>query len=221
MLTLPKTHKDRYYAKPIAIEYTYRLDDEVSEGSDYHTLYEILGNATELDDVNLIISNFGGNLDTCIAIVNAIRSCKGQVNGILAGVAYSAAGCIFLSCHTHTVQDHTGLMAHDAQGVEGGSISKAKLRLDHTKKIVNSLYQDVFRYFFTEQEITDIVENDKEFWLTSDEIVERIISRNEKLTKEYEEELENETPPSFEDLMKLSRKELIKFILPEDAIPDK
>ena len=40
-------HKDYYHAVPLAMEYTYPLDDEVTEASDYRQLMHLLRYAGE------------------------------------------------------------------------------------------------------------------------------------------------------------------------------
>lgn len=191
--------KDYVYGTPVATQYRYYLDESVSNPQDYHELFELLANAGENDLVRIIISNFGGSLVTCIAIVNAIRSTKAMTVGVLASVAYSAGGAIWLACEGQEVQQHVGFMAHDAQGGSFGSLFQQKQSIEHEMQILHSLYNDVYRGFLSEDEIEIILKNG-DMWLSEKDICDRLDKRvaffkaedkanQQKAEKEFEEQM--------------------------------
>ena len=190
--------KDYVYGTPVATEYRYYLDDSVSNPQDYHELFELLANAGENDLIRIIISNFGGSLVTCIAIVNAIRSAKAMTMGVLASVAYSAGGAIWLACEGQEVQQHVGFMAHDAQGGSFGSLYQQKQSIDHEMEILRSLYTDVYKGFLSEAEIELVLKNG-DMWLSEKEICERLEKR-EKLFKAEHEAQREQAEKDFEEL---------------------
>jgi ATP-dependent protease ClpP protease subunit len=185
--------KDYVYGTPVATEYRYYLDDSVSDPQDYHELFELLANAGENDLVRIIISNFGGSLVTCIAIVNAIRSTKAMTMGVLASVAYSAGGAIWLACEGQEVQQHVGFMAHDAQGGSFGSLFQQKQSIEHEMEILRSLYLDVYEGFLSEEEIELVLKNgdmrlsEKEICSRLDKRVKLFESRQKQAIKDMED----------------------------------
>ena len=213
-------HKDYYYAVPNSITYTYYLDDEVTDSSDYRELLQMLYNAGEDDVVRIVISNYGGSLSTCVAIVNAIRACRAVTVGVLTSVAYSAAGAIWLACEGQEVHNHVGFMSHDGQGATFGSMFQQKQHIEHSMAILRSLYTDVYQYFLTDDEIEKVL-NNADMWLTEAEIIQRLEKRSELFKSESEKRKQDVIDDMFPDfgeelddktLMKLTKPQLIDYM---------
>lgn len=215
--------KDCVYVTPIATEYRYYLDESVSNPQDYHELFELLNIAGENDCVRIIISNFGGSLTTCLAIVNSIRACRAVTIGVLASVAYSAGGVVWLACEGQEVQQHAGFMGHDAQGGSFGSLYQQKQSIEHEMVMLRSLYEDVYEHFLSTQEIEVLLKNG-DLWLNEKDIIQRLDKRQElyqaqDLDRKAEQEaameemfnsIENEVP--VEVLAKVNKANLIRYI---------
>jgi ATP-dependent protease ClpP protease subunit len=216
-----KPNKDVVYAKPLAFEFTYYLSDIVQDSHEYHEFLQLLDTATENDTIRIIINNYGGEAGTCVQIVNTIRECKGHVIGVLAGEACSAAGIIFMACHSQEVGQHTMLMIHQAIGGNYGKLSDAPSRIQAELARTKSLYNDVFEFFLTQEEIDAVLEG-KDFWLNDPEIISRLESRAEKLQKQHKEAVDKAQQDFLasmeaEDLpeailKKLSKLQLIAYI---------
>lgn len=219
-------HKDYYYAVPNSITYTYYLDDEVTDSSDYRELFQMLYNASENDEVRIVISNYGGSLSTCVAIVNAVRSCRAVTVGVLTSIAYSAAGAIWLACEGQEVHNHVGFMGHDAVGGSYGALFQQKQRIEHEMAVLRSLYEDVYLHFLTTDEIETVLKNG-DLWLTEKQIIERLEKRadmfkqereavqkalNEEIFDDFGEELPDEV------LMKLTKAQLISYMKGESIV---
>jgi ATP-dependent protease ClpP protease subunit len=213
--------KDYVYATPVATEYRYYLDTSVTETEHYQEMFELLQTAGENDCVRIIISNFGGSLSTCVAIVNAIRNCRALTVGVLASVAYSAGGAIWLACEAQEVGQHTGFLAHDGQGSTYGSLHQQKMSIEHDMAILRSLYEDVYENFLTTEEIETVLKNG-DLWISGKDIVERLEKRealykqqDEEAAKKQEAEIEamfNEPEIPQEALAKLTKAQLISYI---------
>ena len=190
--------KDYVYMTPVSTEYRYYLDTSVTETEDYHELTELLYNAGENDCVRIIISNFGGSLSTCVALVNAIRSCRALTIGVLASVAYSAGGAIWLACEGQEVGQHVGFMAHDGQGGSFGSLHQQKMSIEHDMAILRSLYTDVYEHFLTPEEIEVVLKNG-DLWIAGKDIVERLEKRD-TLIKEHQEQAVAQQEAAMEEM---------------------
>jgi ATP-dependent protease ClpP protease subunit len=221
---MTQQHKDYYYAVPNSVTYTYYLDDEVTDSSDYRELLQMLFNAGEDDVVRIVLSNYGGSLSTCVAIVNGIRSCRATTVGVLTSVAYSAAGAIWLACEGQEVHNHVGFMSHDGQGGTFGSMFQQKQHIEHSMAILRSLYEDVYKHFLSPEEIDTVLKNG-DLWLTENEIIERLEKRSAIFKQEHEDkqkaaydemfaEFEGDEIPD-EILKKLTKSQLIDYIKDE------
>jgi len=206
-----ENQKEIYSVKPIAIEYTYYLNYEVTCTSDYQYLFEILSNATENDTVRLMIANYGGSLTTCISIVNAIRQSQASVVGVLTSIAYSAAGAIFLACDGHEVLRHTSFMGHDAIGGSYGSLAQIDREIEHKRDVLTSFCNDVYKGFLSDEEIAELVQGKSDLWLNEESIVERLDRKHKLLREDYDNYMK-ESSYSKEDLKKLTKKDLIEII---------
>ena len=221
--------KDYVYGTPVATEYRYYLDDSITDPQDYHELFELLANAGESDLVKLIISNFGGSLMTCLAIVNALRSSAATTIGVLTSVAYSAGGAIWLACNGQEVHNHVGFMAHDGNGASFGSLYQQKQNIEHEMIMLRSLYEDVYEGFFSQEEIEVILKNG-DMWLNEKEIIDRLQKRDahfKALAEEAEKKAEQEFEELFDDYdvpdwvySKLSKGQLIQFAKGQSIITD-
>lgn len=154
--------------------YDYYLDTELGLPHEYRDLYDILITACEDDVVNLFINGPGGYCNTCYQLVNLIRNCKASVIGHLVGRAYSAHSFIFLACHEWSVYPHAEFMAHSYSGGAWGKgieiLQQAKSNMQAFKGLVEGIYYP----FLNREEVDELLDNNKDFWITSDE---ELISR--------------------------------------------
>jgi ATP-dependent protease ClpP protease subunit len=176
--------KDLVYFKGARTSYGYDLDSDITEPSNYRNLLQCLESMEEGDSLDIDICCFGGYLHTTIRLINAIRNCKGHVHGNLNGVAMSGGSLILLACHSVSVQEHSELMAHTSLG--GHPYQKLPDTLSaatSSGKQLNKLYHDVYKGFFTEEEINKILDG-KDYYLLYDEICERLQNRSDMFSKE-------------------------------------
>lgn len=217
-----KPNKDEVYAVPRAYEFTYYLSDCVQDTHEYHELLQLLDSASENDLVRIVINNFGGEAGTCIQICSAIRECKAEVVGHLSGNAFSAAGVIWLACHQQEISKHSMLMIHTAVGGASGKYSDMANYINITNKRTELLYQDIFKHFLTNEEISAVMKGE-EIWLLDDDIITRLNHRQNALAKEQAEQRTqefNEMQALFEDendvpveiLAKVTKADLIRYI---------
>ena len=75
-------------------KFEFNLDEKIKKPSYYRNLIEVLNNATEQDLVVLNINSGGGNLDSAISIIDALRNTRANTLAWISGSAYSAAGFI-------------------------------------------------------------------------------------------------------------------------------
>jgi ATP-dependent protease ClpP protease subunit len=212
---------DTVYVKPSPQNFAYFIDGDIEEASKYRELMQILISMSEGDTLELMINCFGGYLHTTTMLSNMIRSCKGDVHGVLNGVAMSGGSILLLSCHSVEVMPHSQFMAHTSSGFDHGKLSDKVKSVQSSVKQLRDLYQDVYYGFYTVEEIEDILEG-KDSYLEYEEICERlekreVIIKNEinEAAKKQEAEFEamfNEPEIPQEALAKLTKAQLISYI---------
>lgn len=213
---------DTIYVKPAPQQFTYFIDSDITEPSDYRELIQVLTSMSEDDTLELLINCHGGFLHTTTYLSNAIRNCRGHVHGILSGVAMSGGSLLLLSCHSVEVMPHSVFMAHTSNGIEAGKLSDTTRSLTSSVKQLEALYKDLYWGFYTEQEINDILEG-KDSYLEYEEINRRLQVREELMkdaNKQAQEDAYNEMQAMFEDendvpldvLAKVTKADLIRYI---------
>ena len=170
-------------------KFEFNLDEKIKKPSYYRNLIEVLNNATEQDLVVLNINSGGGNLDSAISIIDALRNTRANTLAWISGSAYSAAGLIALSCQNVEVGEFATLMCHNSQYGLGGYTTDIKDRALFEHKMTSKIMQSVYRFFLSPEEIESVLMN-KTIWMDSDEIIERLSYMQEKFQEEFEQEME-------------------------------
>ncbi|ATS94014.1 putative ATP-dependent Clp protease [Pectobacterium phage DU_PP_V] len=155
-------------------EYTYYLDEPIRDASLYRGLSEVLSGANEGDVVNIMINSPGGYIDTAAQLSNLIQTSKAHVIGHLVGPSASAACTLFLSCHSWVVYPFSTLMAHTFRGGFYGKGNEARDSFESTSKFVEDMMVELYYPFFTEEEIEDMVKNNRDIYLNHKDIGERL-----------------------------------------------
>ena len=153
--------------------YRYRFDRDIGDVDEYSDLLEFLANS-DGDYLEMVFACNGGNVDTMIAIINAVNQSNVHCHGSLLSHAYSAASAIFLNCSSHDVSANSKLMIHEQQsyGV-GGKASDLSAYVEFETKQHRRLMNRLYEGFLTEKEIEQFLCG-KEFWLGDDEIIDRL-----------------------------------------------
>ena len=192
-------------------KFEFNLDEDIKEPSYYRSLIEVLNNATEQDLVVLNINSCGGQLDSAISIIDALRNTRANTLAWISGSAYSAAGIIALSCQNLEVGEFATLMCHNSQYGLGGYTTDIKDRAVFEHKMISKIMHSVYKHFLSVDEVEAVLSN-KTIWMDADEIVERFAKMQEKLQDEFEAELEalqKEQEYDVEDVVKPKKKKLL------------
>jgi ATP-dependent protease ClpP protease subunit len=94
----------------------------------------------------------------------------------------SAATIIFLTCHSFEISPHSIFMFHN---YSGGAIGKGGEMIDqikHERKWSERLLNEIYQDFLAPDEIKAML-NNKDLWMTSEEVVSRLNRKATKMTK--------------------------------------
>lgn len=154
--------------------YKMRFDDLVVSPNYYRFEIEALQVAEPTTPVEITVNSDGGDLATGIEMVNEIIKCKAPVKGVLRSNCHSCGSIIFLACDSHEVGVASEMLLHSGSGGVGGTPAQAEARAKSYKRQVRALFETVYKGFITPEELDLMIEHDKEYIFSSEEIVERL-----------------------------------------------
>jgi ATP-dependent protease ClpP protease subunit len=124
----------------------------------------------------------GGDLDSAIRILDAMRRSKATIVGDLSGSVNSAGTMITMGCDSIRCAPHTSFMIHYYSASVEGKGSELKARQSFMNRILENLMYDVYEGFLTPAEVATTVEG-ADFWFDSTEVMDRWETRKTTLTK--------------------------------------
>lgn len=168
----------------------YYVVGEIEEASEYVDWFDEIRHANENDIIKIYINSFGGDLFTAIQFMRILRETRASVIASVEGACMSAATIIFLSATDYEVSRHSNFMFHNYSGGTSGKGGEMMDQLIYERKWSETLLRDVYADFLTTEEITAILDN-KDIWLDSEKVVERLNKRLE--TRRLAAEAQNPT----------------------------
>ena len=172
-----------------SVKYEFYLDEDIRSPRYYRGLVDVLLNvATPADVIVLNINSDGGNLDSAVAIIEALKRTQAETVAVITGRCCSAASLIALSCRNIDVGEFAVLMVHEVTFGAGGSTKDVKGQGEFEHRMIEKLYKSVYKHFLTEKEIEDVLDN-RTIWMDSEEILERLEQMNEMITLGVDKEV--------------------------------
>ena len=168
--------------------FTIWFTNSIEDVSFYDHVLHLLYMAEEGDIIDLMISSYGGSLDTLLALRSAIGSSQAQVTGHLLANASSAAGMLLLSCHNFVVNEFSTFHAHTASYGSYGKTDDVKSQVDFITKQTEEIVRSVYRFVLDDAEIQKLLDG-KEFYFDHREITERLQYREQKRIEQAQEEV--------------------------------
>lgn len=173
--------------------YTVNITQDFGDAYTFDNVIALLNNATENDDITFNINSRGGSLFSLIALQNAISVTKARFHMVLLGEACSAGGALFLTegAASYQIGKHTMLMIHPVQcGTGYGAAGESQIRADANSIINENFVRSCYKDFLTEDEIEDVLQNNREIYMFDEEVNERLAKRIELRNAQAQEQLE-------------------------------
>ena len=148
------------------------ITEDIAEPSAYNELIYWLQSASSKDKITLYLNTDGGDLDSTISIINAIKNSKATITAHLSGTVASAGTMIALSCDNIVVDDYTKFMVHTYSTGITGKGNEVKARQDFMDLSINKLLKKVYNKFLTNEELCSLLEG-KDYWFDKKEIIKR------------------------------------------------
>lgn len=159
-------------SSPPLILYIY---EEIGPEVDYVEFVHALRYAEPGQPVTIHINSPGGNLNSCLSIINAMQSSEAEIVTVVDGEASSAAAMIWLAGHVKLIASrHTVVMLHGAgTGYGYAKTSSIITSAQNIDKLVEALLDDLSDGFLFEEEREDIRKG-VDVYVTGTEIIERL-----------------------------------------------
>lgn len=154
-------------------EHKIYISGQIGGSDDYFEMFNVLEQCQAEDSVRIFINSTGGQVPTGVQMINAIINCKASTTTILSGCCYSMASLILLSGKKIEVMPMSSFMAHSSYNYCPGSAREVKDKISHEDKWMQDIYQ-LYKKILTDDEMKQIASNEKEIWLTSEELQTRL-----------------------------------------------
>lgn len=156
--------------------YEFYLSGEITEADCYVEWFDCIRNTTPNDTVKFYINSPGGDVYTAIQFLRVMGDCEADIIASVEGCCMSAATMIFLAADSFEVTPHSAFMFHDYSsgtfGKGGEQYDQIQFERTWSEQFLRAVYKD----FLTPAEIQSMLHN-KDIWLTSDEVLQRLDSR--------------------------------------------
>lgn len=166
---------------------TYRIEinTAIENVSQFSTAIQVLGMATEEDDVEIHIQCPGGNVDASGAFLHALRKCRAPVHMCASGGCHSAATHILLEGDSFELADNFNSLIHNGYSGSVGNLNEYHAKSDFDKKFLYEQYRGIYEGFLSPQEFDGVMRGDQ-IWLDGDGWMTRAQARSDYFKAKYE-----------------------------------
>lgn len=173
----PKLFKSDYaannFSKPVAQIHEFYLSGEITDPEDYIEWFDIIRNSSAVDTIRIYINSGGGDLYTTLQFLRVMSETEAHIITSVEGACMSAATMIFLHGDEQEITPHSLFMFHNYSAGVFGKGGEMYDQLQFERKWSEHFMQEVYAGFLTPEEISSMMHN-KDIWMTSDEVVERL-----------------------------------------------
>lgn len=140
-----------------------------SDVTSYNLAKEIEG--LEVDQINVYINSYGGEVAEGLAIYNALRRHKAKVRTVCDGFACSAASVVFMAGDERVMSNASLLMIHNAWLLTWGDMNQLRKQADDLEIINAAAIQAYMNHInISEEELKAML--DAETWISAADAVE-------------------------------------------------
>jgi ATP-dependent protease ClpP protease subunit len=184
--------QDKYtnsFSKPVAQLHEFYLSGPVLDAEEYIEWFDCIRNASEIDTIRIYINSPGGDLYTTLQFLRVMSDTPATIVTSVEGACMSAATMIFLHGHTHEITPHSLFMFHNYSAGTFGKGGEMYDQLQFERKWSENFMRAVYRDFLAEDEIQSML-NNRDIWMTSDEVAQRLEKLQEARAKQAKESKE-------------------------------
>ena len=166
--------------------------NELYEPGYYTHAFQVLKDLEPDDNINIYINSPGGCLDTLLAFEQALNNTEANITCYVTGEAASAAGILAFLGDNLVLSDFATVMLHNVQTTTDGDSSDISKSILNTANIYKQLLERYCSIVLSDVDITDIIDNGKTFYFTS----ETLSPTNQPVVSKPVSEPPVEVPPA-------------------------
>ena len=182
MLQGEKKPTSSFTGQAVTHLHEYYIVGTISEATAYTEWFNQIRHAPSSDAIKIYINSTGGDLWAAIQWMRVLKECQATVSVSVEGACMSAATIVFLMCDNFEISPHSMFMFHN---YSGGAVGKGGEMIDqikHERKWSEKLLLDIYKNFLNKNEVEAIL-NNKDIWMTGEEVVTRLNFRKKILDK--------------------------------------
>jgi ATP-dependent protease ClpP protease subunit len=161
------------FSKPVAQLYEFYLSGEILEPEEYIEWFDTIRNSSAVDTIRIYINSGGGDLYTTLQFLRVMAETEAHIVTSVEGACMSAATMIFLHGDSQEVTPHSLFMFHNYSAGVFGKGGEMYDQLQFERRWSENFMQEVYAGFLSAEEISSMM-NNKDIWMTSDEVVARL-----------------------------------------------
>lgn len=178
---------NKIFERATSRKYDLYLHDEILGPDEYIEWNQLFRSATAEDVIYVHINSYGGQINTAIQMIRAMRETSATIVTSIEGACMSAATMIFLQGDMCEISDHSQFMVHTYSGGAWGKGNELVSQVLHDSDWISELMHDIYEHFFSEEEINAVIDG-KDVWLTPAEVFLRLKKKTTFIEKERKEE---------------------------------
>lgn len=172
----------------VSTEMEVYLDEPIRGLPYYRGLIHYMHCMQAEDSLIIWLDTPGGQLDSALAIIDAMETTEGSVQVIVTGEAASAGSLIALSAPNLVLGAKARFMLHSASYSIGHSKQgDIESRVENSKQLLRSVVEDGYKDFLSPEEI-ELMFIGKDYYMDSSEVAIRLEAREEMQDKRRKQE---------------------------------
>lgn len=195
-------------SNPSAYRHQIFIHNNLEAPDELVAILDVLYQASENDEVVIHLNSGGGAIHSLDTLLTAVEACPAHIHVIATGNIASAATFILLSADSFEISPYASLLFHACSfGVYGESQDNLEY-VQFVHKENERLMRDYYSNLFSEEEINDIIQNKRQYWMTSKEFSERFEKASAKMKEQHEAQRkqdEQNLAEMFDELDELSK----------------
>lgn len=172
--------------------YEFYLSGEITSPDNYVEWFNTIRHAQEDDTIKIYINSGGGDLFTGIQFLRVLSETEALVIVSVEGLCASAATLVFLEADVFEISPHSSFLFHNYSSGVWGKGGEQYAQVTHERRWSDQLLNSVYEDFLSKEEIKSLLDN-RDIWLSSEEVAERMNKRI--ATRRELAELEEVTKP--------------------------
>jgi ATP-dependent Clp protease, protease subunit len=153
--------------------YSFYLSGEIKEPEHYSGWFNTIRNAGPEDEIIIHINSSGGDVASVLQFIRVLSECRAKTIASVEGFCHSAATFFLFVTTEQQISDLSSFLFHTYSNFHQGKGGELDSAISFEKKWSIQLLNTLYKGFLTKSEISDVL-NNRDIWMGSKEVVERL-----------------------------------------------